>query len=461
MTSTPETNARKGPGEAHSEGGAQLVTRHLRPFYQFAASGPIGSILLVLCTVIALIWANSPWAGAYFALWHTEIVIGTTTSPHALSLQHWINDGLMVVFFLLVGLEIKREFAAGELSSPRHASLPIIAALGGMVVPALLYVAVNGGTDALRGWGIPMATDIAFALGVLTLMGPRVPIGLKIFLTALAIIDDMGAVAVIALFYTETISLPALLSAIAAAGVLVALNKLRVRALAPYLLIGVALWIAVLSSGIHATIAGVVLAFTIPVQTRIDAAEFSTLARFLLAEFERTETGDRNVLTSKGQREAIHALETASEAVQSPLLRLEHALAPIAAFAILPLFALANAGVSISEASAPWASSVGFGVLIGLLFGKPVGITLFSWIAVRLGWSSLPRGIGWAALHGAGWLGGIGFTMALFIAGLAFEGTPLLEEAKLGILLASLLAVIVGSYLVLRSLGRRSGPPGE
>jgi NhaA family Na+:H+ antiporter len=457
MTSTPETIARGDAEGAYPEGGAQLVMRHLRPFHQFAASGPIGSILLALCTVVALIWANSPWASAYFALWHTEIVIGTTASPHAMSLQHWINDGLMAVFFLLVGLEIKREFVAGELSSPRHASLPIIAALGGMIVPALLYSAVNGGTDAIRGWGIPMATDIAFALGVLTLMGPRVPIGLKIFLTALAIIDDMGAVAVIALFYTETISLAALLSAVAATLVLVALNKRRVRALAPYLLAGAVLWVAVLSSGIHATIAGVVLAFTIPVQTRIDAAEFSNLARYLLAEFDRTESGDRNVLTSKGQREAIHGLETASEAVQSPLLRLEHALAPIVAFGILPLFALANAGVSIGEASAPWDSSVGLGVLVGLLFGKPIGITLFSWIAVRLRWSSLPRGIGWAALHGAGWLGGIGFTMALFIAGLAFEGTPRLEEAKLGILLASLLAVIVGSFLVLRSLSRKGG----
>jgi NhaA family Na+:H+ antiporter len=277
-------------------------------------------------------------------------------------------------------------------------------------------------------------------------------VGLKVFLTALAIIDDMGAIVVIALFYTSTISLTAILFALLTLGALIALNKLQVRVLTPYLVLGSVLWLAVLSSGIHATIAGVLLALTIPVRTRIDAGEFSNLARYLVHEFERAETGDRSVMTSKGQRDAIHGLESAAEAVQSPLLRLEHALSPLVAFVILPLFALANAGVALEGARAPWASSVGLGVLLGLLLGKPIGITLFSWIAVRVGWSALPRAVGWKALHGAAWLGGIGFTMALFIGGLAFEGTPRLDEAKLGILLASVAAGFIGWHLVLRAL---------
>jgi NhaA family Na+:H+ antiporter len=452
MVQTERATAPELRGEPPAEGAAQLVTRHLRPFYQFAQTGSTGAILLVLCAVLALIWANSPWGAAYFDLWHTELVIGSEAAPRAMSLQHWINDGLMVVFFLLVGLEIKRELVVGELSNLRQASLPIIAALGGMIVPALVYVAVNAGTDALRGWGVPMATDIAFALGVLQLMGPRCPVGLKVFLTALAIIDDMGAIAVIALFYTSSLSLGAIAVALVTLAALIALNKAGVRVLTPYLVLGFVLWLAVLSSGIHATIAGVLVALTIPVRTRIDADEFANLARYLVHEFERAETGDRSVLTSKGQQDAIHGLESAAEAVQSPLLRLEHALSPVVAFVILPLFALANAGVALEGARAPWQSNVGLGVLLGLLIGKPIGITLFSWIAVRLSWSSLPRSVGWGALHGAAWLGGIGFTMALFIGGLAFGATPRLDEAKLGILLASVAAGVIGSWIVSRSL---------
>ncbi len=449
------------PTEQEHETAAGLALRRFRPFQQFARTGTVGSVLLMLGMIVALAWANSPWAESYFGLWHAKVVIGGGGGALEYSLHHWINDGLMAVFFLLVGLEIKRELMVGELSSLRQATLPIVAALGGMLVPAALYVAINLDSDALRGWGTPMATDIAFALGVLQLLGPRCPVGLKVFLTALAIIDDMGAILVIAVFYTETIAVPALLLAGAALAGLAVLHGLRVRQLAPYLLLGVVLWVGVLGSGIHATVAGVLLALSIPVRTRIDAEQFSRLARSLIDEFDGTETGDLQVLTSKGQQEAIHALEGVSEAVQAPLLRLEHMLAPLVAFGILPLFALANAGVSLAGARAPWSSTAGLGVVLGLLLGKPLGITLFSWLAVRLGWSSLPREVTWRGLHAAAWLGGIGFTMALFIAGLAFEGPPRLDEAKLGILLASVAAGTIGWWLLRRALPPLEAPPAR
>jgi len=445
------------PHNPRAESAAAVALRRFRPFQQFAQSGSFGSILLMLAMVVALGWANSPWADGYFALWETKLAIGVAGGSFELSLLHWINDGLMAVFFLLVGLEIKRELMVGELASLRQATLPIAAALGGMLVPAALYVAVNAGSDALHGWGTPMATDIAFALGVLQLLGPRCPVGLKVFLTALAIIDDMGAIVVIALFYTETISLPALVVAGVALAGLVALHRARVRHLLPYSLLGAVLWMGVLGSGIHATIAGVLLALAIPGRTRIDAAQFSELARSLIDEFDHTETGDRLVLTSKGQQEAIHGLESASEAVQAPLLRLEQMLVPLVAFGILPLFALANAGVSLAGAPAPWSGSAGLGVMLGLLIGKPLGITLCAWLAVRLGWSSLPREMSWRQLHGAARLGGIGFTMALFIAGLAFEGSPRLDEAKLAILIASVVAGTIGWWLVRQALPRHGG----
>ncbi len=435
--------------------------RFLEPFEQFAQTGSLSSVLLLCAMLLAMLWANSPWSDGYFALWRTKVVVGPSSAPLSLSLQHWINDGLMAVFFLLVGLEIKRELLVGELATLRQASLPIIAALGGMLVPALLYVTVSGGSPAIHGWGIPMATDIAFALGVLQLMGPRCPVSLKIFLTALAIIDDMGAIMVIALFYTDNISVQALLLAAATAAGLIALNRLRVRALTPYIALGLILWLAVLSSGIHATIAGVLLALTIPVRTHINSTEFSKVARELMDDFERKESGDLRVLTSRGQQEAIHGLQSASMAVQAPLLRLEHALASVVAFGILPLFALANAGVALGAARAPWASSVGLGVLLGLLIGKPVGITLFSWLAVKRGWSTLPHDMNWMMLHGTAWLGGIGFTMALFIAGLAFEDTARLDEAKLSVLLASAAAGIVGRHLVLRAIRPESPGAGD
>lgn len=303
-----------------------------------------------------------------------------------------------------------------------------------------------------------MATDIAFALGVLTLLGPRVPIGLKIFLTAFAIADDLGAVLVIALFYTATLNLLALLCAGLALGTLIALNAAGTRTLSIYLIVGVVLWLALLTSGVHATIAGVLVALTIPVRTRINAAEFAAGARRLLADFEGAETGDLLVITSKGQQEAIHALEAAGAEAQGPLLRLERSLHGLVAYGILPLFALSNAGVRFAATEDALTSGVTLGVATGLLFGKPAGIMLFTWLAVRSGIVSLPAGVSWRAVHGAAWLGGIGFTMSIFIAGLAFGDSELNNAAKSGVLLSSAVASVIGAVLVSRAC---RGPPED
>ena len=415
------------------------------PFQEFFRTEAATGALLVFCACAALVAANSGWADAYHRLWAMPIVI--TGGEHALSLtlHECINDGLMSVFFLLVGLEIKREALAGELASPRQAALPIAGAIGGMMIPASIYFLTNGGGMEARGWAIPMATDIAFALGTLAFVAPGAPSGLKIFLAALAIVDDMGAVLVIALFYTGGIAWGSLAMAGAILLLLIALNVLRVRRLMPYLLLGLGLWFFVLESGVHATIAGVLLAFAIPTRTRINAAEYSARARHLLDHFDRTETGDLLVLTSKGQQEAIVGLERASEAVTAPLLRLEHALHGFSAFVVMPLFAFSNAGVSLGGSSG---GSVTLAVILGLAVGKPLGITGAAFAAVRLRLAALPEGVSWTALHGCAWLGGIGFTMSLFIATLAFEGTALLDSAQIGILGGSILAGIVGTIVV-------------
>lgn len=396
-----------------------------------------------------MVVANSRWSDGYHQLLGTTL--GISGGGHGLSLtfHQWINDGLMAVFFLLVGLEIKREVLAGELATPRSAALPIAAAIGGMIVPASIYLLANDGGTASRGWAIPMATDIAFALGVLALVAPRAPNGLKIFLAALAIVDDMGAVIVIALFYTGVIAWGSLGIAGLIMCMLIALNALAVRSLTPYLLLGVGLWFFIHESGVHATIAGVLLALVIPTRTRINALEFSARARGLLDHFERTETGDLLVLTSKGQQEAIVGLERASEEVTAPLLRLEHALHGFSAFVIMPLFALSNAGVSLGGSPG---GGVTLAVILGLAIGKPLGITGAAFAAVRWRLASLPEGVTWTALHGCAWLGGVGFTMSLFIASLAFDGTTLLDRAKIGILTGSIVSAITGALILRRSL---------
>ena len=428
-----------------------------RLFQEFFRTEAAGGALLVVSAAAALVVANSPLADRFRSIWETTIAVTVGGHGLSLTLQQWINDGLMAIFFLLVGLEIKREALAGELASLRQAALPVAAAIGGMAIPAGVYLLTNGGGLASRGWAIPMATDIAFALGVLAMLAPRAPIGLKVFLAALAIVDDIGAVLVIAIFYTGDIAWGAMRMSGLILLVLLVLNVCRVRALSLYLLLGLVLWFFVHESGVHATVAGVLLALAIPTRALISAPEFSSRVRNLLEEFDRTETGDLVVLTSKGQQEAIARLEQATELVTAPLLRLEHALHGFSAFFVMPLFALANAGVSLNDLSV---DRVTLAVMLGLVVGKPLGIIGASFAVVRSGLAALPEGVNWTALWGCACLGGIGFTMSLFIATLGFEGTGLLDSAKFGILAGSLLAAIAGGMIVRRGIAASNARAG-
>jgi len=405
-----------------------------RLFEQFLESEARGGLLLFLAALVAFIWSNAPGAAAYFALREVPIAVRLGGFVLEKDLLHFVNDFLMAVFFLLVGLELKRELLSGELREPRRAALAVAAALGGMLVPALIYTGLNAGGPGAAGWGVPMATDIAFALGVLALLGRRVPAGIKVFLTALAIVDDLGAVLVIALFYTAGLQPVALL---AAAGVylgLLLLGRLGVRNLVPYLGLGLLLWYFVYASGIHATVAGVWLAFAIPLATGR-----KTLPRPQPADAHGEEA-----------EAALERLEAEAALAQSPLHRLEHALHPWVAYGILPVFAFMNAGVALSGTGL---GPVALGAFLGLVLGKPLGILLFAYGAVRAGLARLPAGVGWRAVLGAGTLAGIGFTMALFIAGLAF-GPQLLDQAKVGVLAASLAAAALGSLFLLRNPAR-------
>ena len=426
------------------------VERIVRPFQDFAHKQSSGGILLIAATVIALVWANSPWAGSYAALWHTKLTVGIGDLSLSKDLTHWINDGLMAVFFFVVGLEIKREVLVGELSSVRNAALPVAAAVGGALVPALIYAAINAGTEGAAGWGIPMATDIAFALGVLALLGERAPVGLKVFLTALAIVDDIVAVLVIALFYTSEISWGALgVGAVFLAALIVA-NLIGVGRTLVYAVLGVGLWLCFLLSGVHATIAGVLLALTVPAISFINPGAFLERSRYVLDRFEQAGQKGENVLANEERQAALHALNRAAYKLEPPLHELEHALHPWVVFAIMPVFALANAGVQLGGGMADALTSpVSLGIVAGLVVGKQLGITLFAWLAVKSGASELPAGIGWRQVYGASWLAGIGFTMSLFISDLAFPDGSLVETAKLGILAASVIAGVVG-WTILR-----------
>jgi NhaA family Na+:H+ antiporter len=394
---------------------APLIDRVLRPFQQFIATEAASGIVLLAVTAAALGWANSPWAASYHHLWEIPFTIGMPGFGLTMSLHHWVNDGLMAVFFLLVGLEIKREVLVGDLSTRRSATLPVAAALGGMLVPAALYALLNAGGEGSAGWGVPMATDIAFALGILALLGNRVPSGLRVFLAALAIADDLGAVLVIALFYTGTLDWVALGGAALVMAVLFALNLSGARRTVTYALLGIVLWLFVLASGIHATIAGVLLALTMPASRH-------------------------------------HAPEHAASAAQAPLQQMEHALQGFVAFVIMPIFALANAGLALGGgASAAARSPIAWGILLGLVLGKPIGITAASYLAVRARAADLPANVGWRHIHGAGWLGGIGFTMSLFVANLAFGAPATLDVAKIGVLFASVTAGLVGFFMLRRT----------
>ena len=430
---------------------ATPMIRILRPFQAFAENKTAGGILLLLCTAAALIWANSPWAHTYQAIWHTNLTVSLADRSLSHDLHFWVNDLLMAVFFFVVGLEIKRELWVGELSSVRQATLPIAAAAGGVVVPALLYTLLNAGGPGAPGWGIPMATDIAFALGVMTLLGDRVPLGLKVFLTALAIVDDIAAVLVIAVFYTAQIDWGALVAAALCMSLLMLLGRLGARSPLTYAAGGLVLWGFVLASGVHATIAGVALAFAIPSRTPLDFRQFVQRSRAVLDHAEQAADAEGSLITNEEQQAAVHGLEQACERVQPPLHRMEHELHPWVTFFIMPVFALANAGVALTgDLAAMFSGPITLGVILGLLIGKPVGITLASWLAVRSGAASLPAGVTMAHIHAAGWLGGIGFTMSLFVAGLAFTDEARLTMAKLGILTASLCAAVIGSILLLR-----------
>ena len=417
------------------------VEKIVRPFQDFAQKQSSGGILLILATAVALIWANSPWGEGYADLWHTKLTVGIGDFSISKDLTHWINDGLMAVLFLVVGLEIKREVLVGELSSARNAALPVAAAVGGVVVPAAIYLTINAGTEGSAGWGIPMATDIAFALGILALLGERAPVTLKVFLTALAIVDDIVAFLVIAFFHTSEISWGALGVGAAFLAALVVANLIGVGRTLVYAVLGIGLWLCILLSGVHATIAGVLLALTVPAISFINPGAFLDRGRYILDRFERAGEKGENVLSNEERQAALYALNHAAYELEPPLHELEHTLHPWVVFAIMPLFALANAGVPLGGGIADALTSpVALGILAGLVVGKQLGITLFAWLAVRSGISELPGGINWRHVYGVGWLAGIGFTMSLFITDLAFSEGSLVDAAKLGILVASVIA---------------------
>ena len=421
---------------------------------KFIREESFGGFLLIIATVIALIWANSGFYGLYHHLFH-EIKMGFSFGDFELkfSLQHWINDGLMAIFFFMVGLEIKREVIAGELSTIKKASLPIAAALGGMLFPALIYVMFNyGNPQQISGWGIPMATDIAFALGILSLLGNKVNINLKIFLTALAIADDLGAILVIALFYTETIHLRELINAGLVLLVLLGANKLGVRRASFYAIVGfLGVWLSFLFSGIHATIAGVLIALTIPVRTKVTENQYVDDVVKLVDKFEKAKPNEKALLTQE-QSQLVSQISALSDDANTPLQKLEHVLHPIIVYFILPLFALANAGVHIEGNIADMLfHPVALGIMAGLLIGKFIGISLFSRLMVKFGLASLPDGVTWKHIYGTGLLAGIGFTMSIFISGLAFADEAMIQVAKIGIFAASFISAIAG-LLVLNSI---------
>jgi NhaA family Na+:H+ antiporter len=421
------------------------------PFVRFAKLEAASGIVLLASTVAALICANSHWEHLYHEFWNTQVSVGLGSFSLSEARHEWINDGLMSIFFFLVGLEIKREVLIGELSSLRQAAFPFLAALGGTMVPALVYVLVTLGSNAQKGWGIAMATDIAFALGVLALFGSRVPVSLKIFVTALAIVDDMIAVLVIAVFYTDRIHMVSLAMGLAGVAVSFIANLLGVRKPAFYVAIGVCIWWAVLESGVHATVAGILLAFTIPARTYVDRDLFLERSRRLLNQFEGAEANSRE------SHDAIHTLEAQCELIESPLHRIEHYLHPWVGFLIMPLFAFANAGVRIwGKGPAALTHPASLGVALGLLIGKPLGIWLFAWLSLKTGLATPPAELSPYKLLGASCLCGIGFTMSLFIANLAFGEGLLLDMAKIGTLVGSLAAGVLASAILLRGSSDRA-----
>jgi len=434
----------------------RLTTAVQSSFAEFVQRTTSTGITILLITAVALVWTNSPWHASYEAFLHQPVKFVLGPLNLSFSLAHFVNDGLMVLFFLVVGLEIKREMLVGELSSRQKALLPMIAAVLGMVGPAVTYLLFNGGTDAARGWGVPVATDIAFALGVLALLGDRIPSGLRVFLAALAIVDDLLAVVVIAVFYTAALNIPMLLLAVAIVIILYGGNRLGIHSLWFYGVLGFVLWLVVLASGVHATIAGVALAMCIPAHSRIDRISFFTRSRDLIEQIsKRTETDE----DEGKQLDAVHALEEMCEHVQTPLYRIEHGLGTIVSFGIMPLFALVNAGVVITPAMIDGLTSpVALGIALGLFLGKQIGVTGSVWLSVRLGLTRLPSGVTMTQMYGVSLLCGIGFTMALFVANLAFLKPEHLDMAKLSVLVGSALSAVLGAIVLRRSSATLSMP---
>jgi NhaA family Na+:H+ antiporter len=422
----------------------------VKPFARFLQVESASGAVLLVCTAAALLTANSLWAGRYAGFWNTHFRIGLGPWPLDESLLHWVNDVLMTIFFFVVGLEIKRELVAGELRDPKKAALPIMAALGGMVAPATIYLLLQGGQSGESGWGIPMATDIAFVVGFLALLGRRVPLGLKILLLSLAIADDIGAVLVIAIFYSTEVSFAALGFAALGFAAIFCLNRIGVRPVSIYFIVGAGIWLAFLKSGVHPTVAGVLLGLLTPASAWFHDDAFYHVAKDVL---HRLQTDDEERRETDRNRMIDQLAYAAREAI-SPLERLETALHPWVAFVIMPLFALANGGVRVEPAA--FTHPVALAVAAGLVLGKPLGILLFSWGAVRWGMARLPSGVNWKVMLGAGCLAGIGFTMSLFIAGLALEG-ELLDAGKIGTLSGSATSAIVGSLLLLVFLPKPNG----
>lgn len=430
-----------------------------RFFTAFLHNESIGGILLMVSTVIALLCANIPQLNVLHDIWESKAGISIGSFSLVMTVEQWINDGLMAVFFFVVGLEIKREMLVGELSSFKHAALPIFAAVGGMIVPAIIYVAFNySNPESISGWGIPMATDIAFAIGVLSLLGKRAPLGLKVFLTALAIVDDLGAIIVLAIFYpSHALHLDMLFYAALVALFLYTLNRNRVNNPLLYVVPGILLWYLILQSGIHATIAGVILALTIPSRTVINEVKFSVSMQYWLEKFKGVSNSEVEVLANPEQQHIIHQIDKNVQDINPLMHKFEAGLHPWVTFFIMPIFALANAGVVLSgELFSMPVPDIAKGIFFGLLCGKPVGIFLFSLIAVKFKIAELPAGTTWKQLFALGIIAGIGFTMSIFIDGLAFESENLVNIGKVTILVTSVVAALVGCFAVYITSGKET-----
>lgn len=426
-----------------------LFGQVLSPFEHFLRRTTAGGIVLIGTSLLTLLIANSPWGEGFHHFWEQTMALSIGSWELRQSLHHWVNDGLMALFFLLVGLEIKREILVGELSSLRDATLPIGAAIGGMAIPALVYSFFNYGTSSASGWGIPMATDIAFAIGILVLLAWRVPRSLIIFVTALAIVDDLGAVFVIAIFYTHEISWAALAWAASVLALLILFNRSGIRHPLPYIIAGIVLWYLTLLSGLHATVAGILLALTIPAKPAFSPEQFSQRLQELGEGFRAAVLDPHapdHPLSNHRMATIAENLERAAITVQAPLQRMEHGLSTWVTFLVIPIFALANAGIDFShiDFAASISAPVTLGVMFGLVLGKFIGISGSCWLILKLSWGQMPQGMNWRHLTGAAWLGGIGFTMSLFIGGMAFSDPQQFEDAKLGILLSSLVAATIG-----------------